>query len=99
MTHSDLSVLVDGIMSIGTHNNVHRIVCYRLTAENKPEPAIELIVPAASLPGFIAALSRLSGAASAAEPAKGTPSPVVMPARIASAGVAHRPKKDTTSSG
>lgn len=100
MAHSDSSVLVDGIMSIGTHNNVHRIVCYRLTAENKPEPAIELIVPAASLPGFIAALTRLSGAGSApAETAKGAPAAGATPARMASTGVAHRPKRDTASSG
>ena len=63
MAQTDISVLVDGIVSVGTHNNVHRIVCYRLTAENKPEPAIELIIPADSLPGFIAALTRLSGGA------------------------------------
>ena len=60
MAHLELSVLVDGIKSIGTHNNVHRIECYRLTAENKPEPAVELIIPAASLSGFIAALARIS---------------------------------------
>jgi hypothetical protein len=65
MAQSEISVLVDGIVSIGTHNNVHRIVCYRLTAENVPEPAVELIIPADSLPGFIAALTRLSGSASA----------------------------------
>ena len=66
MAQTDLSVLVDGIVSIGTHNSVHRIVCYRLTAENTPEPAIELIIPADSLPGFISALTRLSGSGQAA---------------------------------
>jgi hypothetical protein len=79
MAHSDMSVLVDGIMSIGTHNNVHRIVCYRLTAENKPEPAIELIIPAASLPGFIGALSRLSGGASAPAGSSADVAPPIRP--------------------
>ena len=71
MAQSEISVLIDGIVSIGTHNNVHRIVCYRLTAENKPEPAIELIIPAASLPGFIGALTQLSGAAPQSNPSPG----------------------------
>jgi hypothetical protein len=92
MAHSDLSVLVDGIMSIGTHNNVHRIVCYRLTAENKPEPAIELIIPAASLSGFIGALSRLSGGGTV-HTGPGTPAPTV----IAPTRPAPRPKKDAAS--
>jgi len=92
MAHSEMSVLVDGIMSIGTHNNVHRIVCYRLTAENKPEPAVELIIPAASLSGFIGALSRLSGGVQAAPAAGAAPARVVPPVDAPS------PKKDTTSS-
>ena len=65
MAQAELNVLIDGIVSIGTHNGVHRIVCYRLTSENRPEPAIELIVPADSLPGLIAALTRLSDSAPA----------------------------------
>jgi hypothetical protein len=96
MAQSEISVLVDGIVSIGTHNNVHRIVCYRLTAENKPEPAIELIIPAASLPAFIAALTRLSDAASApAAPLAGAAPAGVAPARRAPADVSQPPKKDT----
>jgi hypothetical protein len=79
MAQSEISVLVDGIVSIGTHNNVHRIVCYRLTVENKPEPAIELIIPAASLPGVIAALSRLSGDPSAPAGPSADAAPVIRP--------------------
>jgi hypothetical protein len=90
MAQPDISVLVDGIVSIGTHNDVHRIVCYRLTAENKPEPVIELIIPAASLPGFIAALTRLSGGASV----QAAPLAGVASAREALTGVSQRPKED-----
>jgi hypothetical protein len=91
MAQSDVSVLIDGIMSIGTHNNVHRIVCYRLMAENKPEPAIELIVPVASLPGIIAAISRLSGAVSAGRATSAKPAGVSS-ARPVPAGAPHRAK-------
>ncbi|MGD0866303.1 MAG: hypothetical protein ABSA49_12180 [Rhizomicrobium sp.] len=63
MAEPEISAFVDGIVSIGTHNNVHRIVCYRLTSENQPEPTLELIIPTASIAGFIAALTRLSGGA------------------------------------
>jgi hypothetical protein len=82
MAQSDISVLIDGIVSIGTHNNVHRIVCYRLTAENKPEPAVELIIPAPSMPGFMAALSRLSSGTSVPAPS----------ADVARSGVAQAPR-------
>jgi hypothetical protein len=98
MAHLELSVLVDGIKSIGTHNNVHRIECYRLTAENKPEPAVELIIPAASLPGFIAALARISaGTAMQTPPAVGAAAGAA-PARADRAAAAQRPKRDTTPS-
>jgi hypothetical protein len=91
MAQSDLSVLIDGIMSIGTHNTVHRIVCYRLTAENKPEPAVELIIPAASLSAFIGALSRLSDGTSPAAPSAGAATPAAP--RATPIGVGARLKK------
>jgi hypothetical protein len=93
MAQMEISVLIDGIVSIGTHNSVHRIVCYRLTAENKPEPAIELIIPAASLPGFLTALTRLSDAP-VAQP---TSPPGASPSRAAPAGASQsaRAKKET----
>jgi hypothetical protein len=50
---------VDGVSSISNHNNVHRIVCYKLNAAGQPEKSIELLIPAASIGGFAAALSKL----------------------------------------
>jgi hypothetical protein len=50
---------VDGISSIGSHNNVHRIVCYQLTPKGAPEPSVELLIPASSLAGIVNALAKL----------------------------------------
>jgi hypothetical protein len=50
---------VDGISSISSHNNVHRIVCYKLNATGQPEKSVELLIPAASISGFAAALGKL----------------------------------------
>jgi predicted ATP-grasp superfamily ATP-dependent carboligase len=50
---------VDGVSSISNHNNVHRIVCYKLNAAGQPEKSIELLIPAASISGFAGALSKL----------------------------------------
>jgi hypothetical protein len=36
---------IDGISSIATHNRVHRIIFYKLTADQRPEPSVELVVP------------------------------------------------------
>jgi hypothetical protein len=50
---------VDGVSSISSHNNVHRIVCYKLNAAGQPERSIELLIPAASAAGFANALDKL----------------------------------------
>ena len=50
---------VDGVSSISSHNNVHRIVCYKLNSAGQPERSIELLIPAASLAGFSNALGKL----------------------------------------
>ncbi|MGD0143420.1 MAG: hypothetical protein ABSC92_09695 [Rhizomicrobium sp.] len=68
------TAFVDGIISIGTHNNVHRVVFYRLGAGDKPEPALELIFPTSSLAGLVAALSQLTGGEAAS---RGTPPPAI----------------------
>lgn len=50
---------VDGVSSISSHNNVHRIVCYKLNAAGQPEKSVELLIPAASVSGFANALGKL----------------------------------------
>jgi hypothetical protein len=45
--------VIDGVSAIASHNGVHRIMCFRLSMEGKPEPALELVVP----PGAAAALA------------------------------------------
>jgi hypothetical protein len=52
---------VDGVTSIGSHNNVHRVICYQLTAKGAPETSIELLIPASSLSGLVNALAKLKG--------------------------------------
>ena len=72
MSEVEPSVLIDGISSIGSHNGVHRVVCYRLTADGKPEPVVELLIGEGPLRGVIAALSDLSesGAKPSAPPSR-----------------------------
>lgn len=40
------SVVVDGIQSIGVHNGIARVTFMRLGADGKPEPVIEICIPA-----------------------------------------------------
>jgi hypothetical protein len=56
-----VNVFVDGIYSISSHNNVHRIVCYTLDAVGQAEMTVELIIPAASLAGLVEALDKVKG--------------------------------------
>jgi hypothetical protein len=51
---------VDGISSIATHNDVHRIVCYTLTADGKPAPCVELLIPSSGIKNFADAITALS---------------------------------------
>jgi hypothetical protein len=59
MGSSGLRVLADGITSVASHNNVHRVVCYQLNAKGEAEPSVEILIPSASVKAFAAALSRL----------------------------------------
>jgi hypothetical protein len=58
MPDSVTIAFVDGISSISSHNNVHRIVCYKLNAAGQPEKCVELLIPAASIGGFAGALGK-----------------------------------------
>jgi len=59
MPDQAMIAFVDGVSSISSHNNVHRIVCYKLNAAGQPERSIELLIPAASAAGFANALDKL----------------------------------------
>jgi hypothetical protein len=50
---------IDGVSSISSHNNVHRIVCYKLNSGGQPEKSVEILIPAASVPGFANAVGKL----------------------------------------
>ena len=50
---------VDGVSSVSSHNSVHRIVCFKLNAAGQPEKSVELLIPAASMGGFVGALNKL----------------------------------------
>jgi hypothetical protein len=56
----DMVCFIDGISSIATHNGVHRIIFYKLTADQRPEPTVELVVPDSSLRGIVDAMARVS---------------------------------------
>jgi hypothetical protein len=53
-------IFIDGISSIATHNNVHRIVCYSLTAAGQPVPCVELLISDTGVKNFANAISALS---------------------------------------
>ena len=53
------TVFIDGVSSIGTHNGVHRIVCYQLSESGKPQPNLELQIPAAAVRAFAEAIAKL----------------------------------------
>lgn len=55
------SFLADGIATIASHNGVHRVTFYKLTSDQKPEPAVELLLPEKAVAELAAALGRLSG--------------------------------------
>lgn len=52
-------VFVDGVSSVATHNGVHRITFFRLAADGKPHPEVELIIPASATNPIIDALGKL----------------------------------------
>jgi hypothetical protein len=40
-----LTIAVDNIQTVGVHNGVARVVFIRLSADGKPVPAVELLIP------------------------------------------------------
>jgi hypothetical protein len=41
----NISVIVDGIQSVGVHNGIARVQFIRLGADGRPVPAVELLIP------------------------------------------------------
>jgi hypothetical protein len=56
------TAFIDGISSVASHNGIHRVMCYSLDGEGKPEKSVELIIPHASLFSVRDALAKLAGA-------------------------------------
>ena len=58
--------LVDGLLSLTTHNGVHRLIFYELSGADSPEarPYVELAIPAAVMHSIVETItSMLNGAA------------------------------------
>ena len=52
-------IFVDGIQALGVDNGVARIQMMRLSAEGKPVPALELLIPLPQTKTFVDALSKI----------------------------------------
>ncbi|MCS7200426.1 MAG: hypothetical protein RMI63_04015 [Caldimicrobium sp.] len=53
-------ILVDGISSIGIHNNIVRISFFRLNSQGQPEQVLELNIPVNQIKEIVAALMKIS---------------------------------------
>jgi hypothetical protein len=54
-----VSVLVDGIKTIGSHNGVSRVVFYTLNAEGEAEQTVQLLIPESSFAEISDVITRL----------------------------------------
>jgi hypothetical protein len=54
--------LVDGLLSVATHNGVHRLVFYELSETESPQaqPRLELAIPESALPSIVETLASLA---------------------------------------
>ncbi|OGA74822.1 MAG: hypothetical protein A3G81_16865 [Betaproteobacteria bacterium RIFCSPLOWO2_12_FULL_65_14] len=64
MSDENLSIIVDGIQTVGVHNGVARVKFIRLGADGKPVPAVELLIPVAQLNAIVQGLGKIAGGAS-----------------------------------
>jgi hypothetical protein len=56
--------LVDGLLSLTTHNGVHRLIFYELSEADSPRPYVELAIPAPVMHSIVETItSMLNGAA------------------------------------
>jgi hypothetical protein len=52
--------IVDGIETIGLHNNLYRIAFFALGANGKPQQKVELVLAAGPMKEVVKALQRLA---------------------------------------
>lgn len=52
------SVFVDGIQTLGVHNNVVRLQLMQLQADGKPRPELQLMIPVSILKQVVEALQK-----------------------------------------
>jgi hypothetical protein len=57
-----VSYLVDGVSAIAVHNGVARIQFMRLDVDGKPEPTVELAVPAPQVRAIMEAFAKAARA-------------------------------------
>jgi len=53
------SVFVDGIQTLGVHNNVVRLQLMQLQADGKPRPEMQLMIPVVILRQVVDALQKV----------------------------------------
>jgi hypothetical protein len=66
---------VDGLLSVGTHNGVHRLIFYKLSGADSPkaEPCVEVDIPANVMRSVIETMMAMSKTAPAVKaPSGGT---------------------------
>jgi hypothetical protein len=59
-TMTPATFVVDGIETIGLHNNLYRIAFFTLSANGKPEKSVELVLGAGPLKEVAKAIQRLT---------------------------------------
>jgi hypothetical protein len=54
--------LVDGLLSVSTHNGIHRLMFYELVGADSPQarPYLELAIPAPAMPSIAEAITSLA---------------------------------------
>ncbi len=53
-------LFVDGVQALGVHNGVARVSFMRLSADGKPVPALELLLPTSQVRALIDGLNKVA---------------------------------------
>jgi hypothetical protein len=54
-----VSVLIDGVSSVSSHNGVSRVQCYKFGADGRPQPVVELLMTAGVAKTLMDALGKV----------------------------------------
>jgi len=58
MKMSQTSIFIDGIQTLGVHNNVVRLQLMQLKPDGKPQPEMQLLIPVGIIKQVIEALNK-----------------------------------------